>query len=86
MAESCRLSPWGTREPTITNERAPDTNPQTKQWPEDLMLDDAPKLIEELRAAGKWIEQETIVLDPRLIDVLQACCRGIQTDRRMRGQ
>ena len=59
--------------PNIWREYVPD-RAQTTQWPADLVLDDAPELIEELRAAGKWIEQETIVLDPRLIGALQACC------------
>ena len=59
--------------PDFWREYVPDRG-QTTQWPADLVLDDAPELIEELRAAGKWIEQEIVVLDPRLIDALQVCC------------
>jgi hypothetical protein len=35
-------------------------------WPEDLDLREAPPLVQRLAAQRLWLEQETIVLDPRL--------------------
>ena len=43
-------------------------NPEFDPRPEHAL-----ELIEELRALGNWIEQETIVFDPGLIEALQAC-------------
>ena len=37
-----------------------------RPWPNDLVLTDAPALVHELKDSGLWLEQETIVLDPRL--------------------
>ena len=41
-------------------------------WPQDLDLDFAPAPVRELAARGLWLEQERIVLDPRIIDALEA--------------
>lgn len=42
-----------------------------RPWPSDLDLTDAPALVHELNASGLWLEQETIVLDPRLPRALE---------------
>ena len=42
----------------------------TAAWPDELELDDAPELVRELARRGLWLEQESIVLDPRLGDEL----------------
>lgn len=41
------------------------------RWPEDLDLEDAPPLVHELKARGRWMEQECIVLDGRLPGALE---------------
>lgn len=41
-------------------------------WPEDLDLDFAPAPVRALAARGLWLEQERIVLDPRMPDALEA--------------
>jgi hypothetical protein len=41
-------------------------------WPQDLDLDFAPAPVRELAARGLWLEQERIVLDPRMTDALEA--------------
>lgn len=41
-------------------------------WPDDLDTSHAPPLVHELVRRGLWLEQETIVLDPRLGAVLEA--------------
>ncbi len=41
-------------------------------WPKDLDLDFAPEPVCALAARGLWLEQERIVLDPRIIDELEA--------------
>ena len=41
-------------------------------WPQDLDLDFAPAQVCELAARGLWLEQERIVLDPRIADALEA--------------
>ena len=45
---------------------------QKKSWPAELDLTGAPALVQELAAAGTWLEQEHIVLDPRLMDAVLA--------------
>jgi hypothetical protein len=40
-------------------------------WPQDLDLDFAPAPVRELAARGLWLEQERIVLDPRMADALE---------------
>ena len=42
------------------------------RWPEDLDLDFAPAPVRSLAARGLWLEQERIVLDPRMADALEA--------------
>lgn len=39
---------------------------RTGEWPPDLDLSGAPALVRELVGSGRWLEQEGIVLDPRL--------------------
>lgn len=39
---------------------------QDREWPDDLDLRDAPGLVRELAASRRWLEQERVVLDPRL--------------------
>ncbi len=41
-------------------------------WPQDLDLDFAPDLVRALAARGLWLEQERIVLDPRMVEALEA--------------
>jgi hypothetical protein len=41
-------------------------------WPQDLDLDFAPAPVRKLAARGLWLEQERIVLDPRMPDALEA--------------
>lgn len=36
------------------------------EWPAELDLSDAPPLVRSLAERGRWLEQERIVLDPRL--------------------
>lgn len=45
---------------------------QDRDWPDDLDLGDTPPLVRELAASRRWLEQERVVLDPRLPDEL-AC-------------
>lgn len=40
-------------------------------WPEDLNLDFAPVAVRELARRGLWLEQERIVLDPRMPQALE---------------
>lgn len=42
------------------------------QWPEELDLGGLPELVRELAARSLWLEQETIVLDPRILVALEA--------------
>lgn len=42
------------------------------KWPQDLELDFAPAQVHELAKRGLWLEQERIVLDPRMPDALEA--------------
>ena len=41
------------------------------RWPEDIDLDFAPARVRALAARGLWLEQERIVLDPRMADALE---------------
>ncbi len=40
-------------------------------WPQDIDLDFAPAQVRALAARGLWLEQERIVLDPRMADALE---------------
>lgn len=42
-------------------------------WPSDFDLGDVPALVKQLAASGMWLEQEVIVLDPRLPGALAPC-------------
>lgn len=41
-------------------------------WPDDLDLSDAPQLVRRLASSGKWLEQESIAVDPRAPAALEA--------------
>ncbi|AGP36472.1 Wadjet anti-phage system protein JetD domain-containing protein [Sorangium cellulosum] len=45
------------------------------EWPEDLDVAGEPALVRELYARGLWLEQEVIVLDPRLAEALEGYLR-----------
>jgi hypothetical protein len=45
-------------------------------WPEELDLDFAPAPVRALAARGLWLEQERIVLDPRMVEALEAVLAG----------
>lgn len=49
---------------------------QAREWPEALELSWAPALVWELAAAGTWLEQERLVLDPRFEGAMLACLAG----------
>ena len=40
-------------------------------WPQGLDLDFAPAQVREIATRGLWLEQERIVLDPRMADALE---------------
>ncbi len=40
-------------------------------WPEDLDLSAAPALVRELAGRGLWLEQERIVMDPRIVTAVE---------------
>lgn len=39
---------------------------QRREWPDDLDVADTPELVQSLARRGLWLEQERLVLDPRL--------------------
>ena len=45
-------------------------------WPQDLDLDFASAPVRALAARGLWLEQERIVLDPRMADALEVTLAG----------
>ncbi len=45
-------------------------------WPTDLDLGAAPPLVRDLARRGLWLEQESIVLDPRLVPELELLLPG----------
>lgn len=48
-------------------------------WPDSLRLENAPSLVRELARAGLWLEQESLVLDPRLCSALEDCINVFQS-------
>lgn len=50
-----------------------ETHARPTSWPPELELGGAPQLVRELAGRGLWLEQETIVLDPRLARQLEVC-------------
>lgn len=50
---------------------------QLRDWPDDLELADAPQLVRELARTGQWLEQERLVLDPRLPGAMSAALRDV---------
>ena len=61
--------------PTFWKEYVPNRARQ-KAWPADIALDGAPALVHELKQSSLWLEQETIVLDPRLPNALERALHG----------
>lgn len=56
---------------------------QDRDWPDDLDLRDAPALVRELAASRRWLEQERVVLDPRLWTAMRdAVARVTEQQRR----
>jgi len=49
------------------------------EWSEELDLSDAPPLVRHLRAEGRWLEQELLVLDRRLQGELRALVDGFKS-------
>lgn len=41
------------------------------EWPSSLVPEEAPELVCELATRGLWLEQERIVLDPRIVTALE---------------
>jgi hypothetical protein len=41
-----------------------------KNWPEDLIREDDPPLVQEMAARGLWMEQECVAVDGRLLEAL----------------
>ncbi|MDE0033916.1 MAG: DUF2220 family protein [Deltaproteobacteria bacterium] len=52
-------------------------------WPQNLDLDFAPAQVRELATRGLWLEQERIVLDPRMPDALEAALTADATEAMM---
>lgn len=49
------------------------------QWPVDVDLSTAPRWARDLAARGLWLEQEVIVLDPRLTEAIESTLQRIDT-------
>lgn len=58
--------------PDFWSEYLPNTG-LVASWPNGADLDGVPALVRHLATIGKWMEQEPIVLDPRLPDALTRC-------------
>ncbi len=52
---------------------------QHREWPDDLDLGGAPPLVAELAASGRWLEQERVVLDPRLPEAMDQVLAGLRS-------
>ena len=61
--------------PDFWKECVPD-RAQKEVWPTNLDFGNLPELVRELVDAGLWLEQETIILDPRLPGALERTLRG----------
>lgn len=48
------------------------TRGQPGSWPDDLGMDDLPTLVRTLAQRGLWLEQEPLVVDPRIRSTLEA--------------
>ena len=44
---------------------------QIGEWPSEMKISAGPALVHELKNAGLWLEQEAIILDPRLPRALE---------------
>lgn len=53
-------------------EEAVEARGLVRAWPADLDLSGEPALVQRLAAAGRWLEQEVLALDPRLREALEA--------------
>ena len=56
--------------PEFWEERV-ESHGQDGAWPEELELSGTPELVRELARRGLWLEQEVIVLDGRLVGVME---------------
>ena len=41
-------------------------------WPDELDLSSSPRIVQQISRSGIWLEQERIILDPRMFAALQA--------------
>jgi hypothetical protein len=69
LLERCPRLRWFV--PTFWTEFV-ETRGQRGAWPDDLDLTQAPSLVRDLAAAGVWLEQEPLVVDPRMPAALAA--------------
>lgn len=53
-----------------------DTHALVGVWPEDLDLAETPPLVRDLARRGLWLEQERIVLDPRMVEEMEVALGG----------
>jgi hypothetical protein len=49
-----------------------DKHGQRRAWPDDLDVSDCPELVKQLAERGLWLEQEPVVVDPRVAEALWA--------------
>lgn len=54
-----------------------DSHSLRTQWPADLDLSAAPALVRDLAARGHWLEQERLVLDPRIGEALESAASAV---------
>lgn len=52
-----------------------------RHWPDDLDLSGVPALVRDLAASRQWLEQERVVLDPRLPEAMAAALPKIVPSR-----
>lgn len=51
---------------------------RAQEWPDDLVLEDAPELVRELASTRRWMEQERVVLDPRFEEAMKDALRELR--------
>ncbi|MGM0578229.1 MAG: Wadjet anti-phage system protein JetD domain-containing protein [Myxococcota bacterium] len=61
--------------PEFWRDRLP-THALAKTWPADLDLADLPPLVQDLARFGRWLEQESVALDPRMGPLLESLLAG----------
>lgn len=52
------------------------THALERDWPDNLSLEGEPPLVQDLASCGLWLEQEPIVLDPRLPEAMRESLEG----------